>query len=175
MLGEPGPAWIAGLSSSLQYRWFEFSVLVDTHHGGSVFSATNLVGAYSGVLAETAVRPDSGLLISGLDFGTRTANTTHVSTEDYYHALGAIGERWVYDASFVKLREARVSFSLPLKFITLLNAQSLRASLIARNAAIWTKAPNIDPETALSASPVRAEMGQLPATKSLGFQVTLTP
>lgn len=175
VLGQPGPSWTAGVSSSVQYRWFEFSVLVDTHHGGSVFSATNMVGAYSGVLAETAVRPDSGLLISGVDITTLSANSQHVTTEEYYHALGAIGERWVYDASFVKLREARVSFSLPLKFITIVNAQSLRGSIIARNAAIWTKAPNIDPETALSASPVRAEMGQLPAVKSIGFQLTLTP
>jgi hypothetical protein len=175
VLGTPGPAWTAGVSSSLQYRWLEFSVLVDTHHGGSVFSATNMVGATSGVLGETAFRPDSGLLIAGVDIATQTPNTTHVSTEDYYHALGAIGERWVYDASFVKLREAKVSFTIPLKFITVLNPQSLRGAIIARNAAIWTKAPNIDPETALSASPARAEMGQLPATKSIGFQITLTP
>lgn len=175
VLGTSGPSWIGGVSSSLQYRWLEFSVLVDAHHGGSVFSASNLVGAYSGVLAETAFRPDTGLLVTGVDIVTLGANTTHVSTEDYYHALGAIGERWVYDASFVKLREAKVSFSLPLKFISALNAQSIRGSVIARNAAIWSKAPNIDPETALSASPVRAELGQLPAVKSIGFQITLTP
>ena len=82
----------------------------------------------------------------------------------------------MYDASFVKLREARASFTLPLAFIAALRVQSLRASIIGRNLALWANAPNIDPETALSTSTFRgAEMGQLPTAKSIGFQLSLTP
>jgi hypothetical protein len=41
---------------------------------------------------------------------------------------------------------------------------------------MWTKAPNIDPETALSASSFQGfELGQLPTTRSLGFQISITP
>ena len=91
-------------------------------------------------------------------------------------ALGNIGERWIYDASFVKLREARMSFALPLQFISPLRAQSVRLSIVGRNLALWTNAPNIDPETVLSTATYRgAEMGQLPTAKSVGFQLSLTP
>jgi hypothetical protein len=76
----------------------------------------------------------------------------------------------------VKLREVRASLTLPLQFINVLRVQSLRASLIGRNLALWTNAPNIDPESVLGASTFRgAEMGQLPTVKSLGFQFSLTP
>jgi hypothetical protein len=176
VLGQSLPSWTGGLSSSIRRGGFEVSVLFDTHRGGQLFSASNRAGAVSGTLAETVFRPDSGLLISGVDIATGQPNAVHVSTENYYHALGNIGERWIYDASFVKLREARVSFSLPLHFISPLRAQSVRLSVVGRNLALWADAPNIDPETVLSTATYRgAEMGQLPTAKSVGFQVSLTP
>jgi TonB-dependent Receptor Plug Domain len=176
VLGQSLPTWTGGLSSSLRRGWLELSVQFDTHRGGQVFSASNRAGAVSGNLAETVFRPDSGLLISGTDIATGTQNTVHVSTEDYYHALGDIAERWIYDASFVKLREARLSFTIPLAVVNAVRAQSLRVSLVGRNLAMWTNAPNIDPETVLSTSTFRgAEMGQLPTTKSIGLQLSLTP
>ncbi|MDB4916694.1 MAG: TonB-dependent outer membrane protein SusC/RagA [Gemmatimonadetes bacterium] len=176
VLGESAPSWIGGLSSSIRISGVELSFLVDTHHGGKVFSASNMVGAVSGVLEETSVRPDTGLLIAGTDYATGKPNTAHVTTEDYYRALGTIGERWVYDASYVKLREARASFTLPLAFIEAVRAQSIRMSIVGRNLAYWAKAPNIDPETVLSTSSYRgAEMGQLPSARSVGFQLSFTP
>lgn len=176
VVGESSPSWIGGFATSVRVRSLELSVLLDTRRGGQVFSASNRAGAYSGALAETAFRPDTGLLIAGVDAATGKANTVHATTEDYYHALGSITERWVYDASFVKLREARASFTLPLQFINLLRVQSLRGALIGRNLAVWTKSPNIDPESVLSTSTFRgAEMGQLPTVKSIGIQFSLTP
>ena len=176
VLGSGLPSWIGGLATSLRRGGLEASVLFDTHRGGHIFSATNRAGAYAGTLAETVFRPDTGLLVSGTDQATGSLNAVHVSTEEYYHALGDIAERWIYDASFVKLREARVSYTLPLQFISALRAQSARISLVGRNLALWTNAPNIDPETVLSTSTFRGvEMGQLPTAKSIGFQLTLTP
>ncbi|MEP7000131.1 MAG: hypothetical protein ABI969_06615, partial [bacterium] len=176
VLGESAPSWIGGLTTSARFRAFEVSVHFDTHRGGNVFSSSNMAGAYSGVLMETSFRPDTGLLVGGVDIATGSKNAVHVSTEDYYHALGPITERWVYDASFVKLREARVSVAIPLQFIPALRVQSLRMSIIGRNLALWANAPNIDPETVLSTSTFRgAEMGQLPTAKSVGFQLSLTP
>jgi hypothetical protein len=143
--------------------------------GGSLFSGTNRWGNYSGTFASTAVRPDSGLLIVGTDAVTRGANTQHVSTEDYFHALGAIQEAWIYSASFVKLREARVTIAIPTTRLRLPVAR-LAASLVGRNLYLSSDAPNIDPESVFSPYQLRGvEMGQLPATKSVGFQVTVTP
>ena len=80
-----------------------------------MFSAGNYWGATSGSFEETSFRPDTGLLIAGVDAVTGNANTQHVTTEDYYHALRAIPERWVYDANVIKLRDARLSVTLPLR------------------------------------------------------------
>jgi TonB-dependent SusC/RagA subfamily outer membrane receptor len=175
VLATSAPDWTGGVSSGLKIWGLDLSVLFDIRRGGQIYSASNRAGAYAGNLAETSFRPDSGLLIEGIDVATGKANAVHVTTENYYHALGAIGERWLYDASFVKLREARATIDLPLHALGL-HAQRFRLSLIGRNLALWTNVPNIDPETALSTSVFRgAELGQLPSTRSVGVQFTLTP
>lgn len=174
-LGVGQPSWSFGLSNTLRYRWFSISAQADARIGGQVFSATNMVGTYTGTLATTAFRPDSGLLIAGVDAVSGQANTQHVSAQDYYHALGSVAEPWVYSASFVKLREARISATLPLGFGSL-PFESVRASIVGRNLGLWAKAPNIDPEGVFSVYQLRGfEMGQLPMTKSVGFELTIVP
>ncbi|MDQ6633384.1 MAG: TonB-dependent receptor, partial [Gemmatimonadota bacterium] len=177
VLGVGQPDWIGGVHTGFRIGVLELAALFDVRRGGQLFSSTNMAAGFAGVSAETGFRPDTGLLITGTDVATGGANAVHVTTEDYYHALGAIGSPWVYDASFVKLREARATISVPLHRFGAFNTQQLRLSIIGRNLALWTDAPNIDPETILSNSTVvrGTEMGQLPTARSVGVQVTLTP
>jgi TonB-dependent SusC/RagA subfamily outer membrane receptor len=176
VLGVMAPDWVGGANTTLHVGAVEVTALVDARIGGNVFSTSNMAGATSGTLAETSFRPDTGLLISGIDVATGKANTQHVTTEAYYHSLAAIQERWVYDASVVKLRDLRLTVALPLRMLPVLSAQSFRVALIGRNLAMWTKAPNIDPETALSLSSFQGiEMGQLPTARSIGLQLSITP
>jgi len=170
------PSWTGSLSSTVRYWNLELSGLLDIHRGGSVFSATNLWGMSSGTFQETAFRPDTGIIIAGVDATTGKANTQHVTTEAYYHALRGIAEPWVYDAGFVKLRDLRLTFALPLRSLPVMTAQSVRVSLIGRNLALWTNVPNVDPETALSAGSLQGiEMGQLPSARSFGLQLSIAP
>lgn len=174
-LGIAQPTWSFGTQQTLRYRWLTASVLFDGRAGGEVFSATNLVGSFAGTLASTAFRPDTGLLIVGIDAATHSANAKHVSTQDYYHALSAVQEPWVYSASYIKLREARISLEIPGTFPGS-PFQSVIVSLVGRNLYLRANAPNIDPESVFSAYQVPGlEMGQLPSTRSLGVQIRVSP
>jgi hypothetical protein len=176
VLGHTDPKLFGGLSNTFRYRNVELSFLFDGQFGGKLFSATNMWGAYSGTLAETEFRPDTGLLVQGFDLVTGSANTVHVSTEDYYRALGGIAERWVYDASFVKLRELRIGASFRVPAISVFRNSRVEASLIGRNLAMWSKAPNIDPETVFSTSAYQGfDLAQVPRPRSFGFQLTVVP
>jgi TonB-dependent SusC/RagA subfamily outer membrane receptor len=176
VLGVMAPNWTGSLSSTVRYWNLELSGLLDIHRGGSLFSATNLWGMTSGTFQETAFRPDTGIVVAGIDAATGKADTTHVTTEAYYHALRGIGEPWVYDAGFVKLRDLRLTLALPLRSMPVMTAQSVRVSIIGRNLALWTNVPNVDPETALSAGSLQGiEMGQLPSTRSFGIQLSIVP
>jgi TonB-dependent SusC/RagA subfamily outer membrane receptor len=176
VLGTMAPDWSWSVSSGLHVGHVDVTALVDARMGGSIFSTTNLLGMTSGSFAETASRPDSGQAFAGVDAATGKANAVRATTQAYYTALLPIQEAWIYDASFVKLRDLRISFSWPLRALTPFAAQSVRLSLIGRNLAMWSKAPNIDPETALSTTSFQGvELGQLPSIRSLGLQFSLTP
>jgi len=176
VFGSWQPDWTGSLQSRLRYAGAELFVLLDVRMGGKIFSATNMWGSYAGTLESTVAGREDSLLIAGTDSVTGAANATRVSPEDYFHALGAIHEPWVYDASYTKLREARVSYELPTRFLPGFREHSLRVSLIGRNLITWTKVPNVDPETALSVGVFQGfEMGQLPGVRNVGFQLTIAP
>jgi hypothetical protein len=175
-IGNIEPDWTASLRNRLRIGPAELSFLVDGRVGGHVFSATNLWGSYAGSLASTLIGRETGMVIVGLDSVTGQANADTVSTEDYFHALGAIHEAWVYDATFWKLREARITYSVALRSVPGFREHVLRASLVGRNLIMWAEAPNIDPETALASGVFQGfEMGQLPTTRSVGIQLSIAP
>ena len=176
VLGSWRPDWTASLQSTVQFRGIELALLLDARRGGKIFSATNMWGSYAGTLESTVADRETGVVVAGVDSLTGASNTTTVEVEDYFHALGAIHEAWVYDASYTKLRDARLSYETSLRSVPGFSGQTLRVSLIGRNLFTWAKAPNIDPETALSAGAFQGfEMGQLPNTRSVGLQLTITP
>jgi hypothetical protein len=179
VLGAIHPDWTATLRSDLRFMGAELSLLVDSRMGGKIFSSTNMWGSFSGTLESTLIgdrapgaNAGDSLTIAGVDSATGAANTTKVSAEQYFHAIGAIVEPWVYDASYTKLREARLSYSIPSRFIPAFREHFLRVSLIGRNLFTWADAPNIDPEMTAFAG---FEMGQLPSARSVGVQVSIAP
>ena len=176
VLGTTAPSWTGGLSNTIHVGWFDISALLNARMGGKVFSATNLWGMTSGSFAETVSRPDSGLLIAGIDAATGAANKVHVTTEDYYHALRANSRAMGVRREHAEASRGESQRDVPAPMVPGFRAQSIRTSLVARNLFMWAKAPNIDPETAVSTWGIQGfELGQLPTTRSLGFQVTITP
>jgi hypothetical protein len=175
VLGHYTPDWTGSINNEFRFRRLDFSFLFDTRQGGNIFSTGNMWGAYAGILKETENRVRD-MIVPGIDANTGVANDVKVSTEDYYHSLYLIQERWVYDASFIKLREVRIGYDVPASFASRARLTSIRAAVVGRNLALWAKAPNIDPETAFSTSNQQGiEMGQLPSTRSIGFQLSVTP
>ena len=176
VLGVYTPDWTGGLDNTFHYRGFDFGFLFDTRQGGNIYSVGNMWGSYAGVLKQTEFRPDTGLLIKGIDAETGEANTTHVRAEDYWHSLYPIQEAWIYDASFIKLREARFGFNVPARLLRNTGFHGAHVSLVGRNLFLWSHVPNIDPETAFSATNLQGfEMGQMPTVRSFGFQLSVTP
>jgi hypothetical protein len=76
----------------------------------------------------------------------------------------------------VKFREARVGYTLPASWGSRVGLTNIKTAVVGRNLAMWSKVKHIDPETAFSTSNQQGiEMGQLPTTRSIGFQISVTP
>lgn len=121
-----------------------------------------------------------GVIEDGIDVDGNTAykpNDVYVDPRDYWGnvANAHIIKPFIYDASYVKLREVSLSYTLDaealkkFKFI-----KGLTMSIIGRN--LWlihSNVPNIDPESTYSISNGQGyEYGSLPQRQSYGFNLT---
>jgi TonB-linked SusC/RagA family outer membrane protein len=105
-------------------------------------------------------------------------NATVISAETYYknrYSNSLFSESGILDASFVKLREVRLSYAIPASIVHKLHLQGLTVALTGRNLAFLSKkAPNIDPESAFSTGNGQGlESLQLPSTRSYGVNLNV--
>jgi TonB-linked SusC/RagA family outer membrane protein len=181
VLGNVNPRWTGGWNNEFRWGRFTASALLDIHEGGDIYSVTNMFGVYTGVLASTINGRqvdwnNPGLVIKGIDEDTGEENTKRVTTEAYDQSLFENGEAFLYDDSFVKLREIRIGYDLPASFTRSLRVTSANLAFVGRNLWTHTNVPNIDPEFAYTTGNYQgAEFAALPTTRTLGFNLRITP
>ena len=181
VLGDIEPDWTGGVNLSVNYKGLTFSSLVDAKIGGDVYTMTYAFGRYAGILEETLEGRETGIVGDGVmlnNEGVYVPNNVVVSAENFNHnSFGSdVVETSVFDASFVKLRQVSLSYSLPKNWVSKLSLSNVSFSVIGRNLAILYKnAPHIDPETGFdnSTSQQGMEFGQLPSARSLGFSLNV--
>lgn len=115
-----------------------------------------------------------GIIVNGVTENGEK-NTKIVSAENYYHRVYSIAEDNVYDASYVKLREVALTYRVPKGVVRKLHLQDASVTFTGRNLWIIHKdAPNIDPESALTAGNAQGvEAYSLPTTRSFGLNLAV--
>ena len=184
VIGNANPDWIGGINNTFRYKNLSLGFLIDMRQGGEVWSldmyyATN----YTGVLAESAGLNDlgkpvrnslaegGGVILEGVTADGKP-NTKRVVIDANYGAVPAAG--FAYDASYVKLREAILSYTLPQSVLRGVNViKGVELSLVGRNLWIIHKnLPYADPEENLASGNIQGmQSGAYPTTRSLGFNV----
>lgn len=183
-LGTILPNFTGGVYTTLDYKNLSFYALVDFQNGGSLHSYSNQWGKYSGTLEGTVFDEDgndmraadyAGVVVEGVNATTGEANTVAVNPQTHFflnqgYVVHAADQ---YDASFVKLREMRLDYSLPADMVEDTPFSNVSIGVFGRNLAILHKnVPHIDPEVATSASNVQGfEGGQLPAERTIGVNL----
>lgn len=180
-VGNYTPNWVGGLTNNLSYKNLALSFTLDARSGGSIVSGTESVGMRAGTLAGTLPGREEGIIGAGVirnTDGSYRPNDVRVTAQQYYQSYYTAGsvEGILIDGSYLKLREVKLSYTLPAKWVRNVRANSASLSLIGRN--LWiisSKAKNIDPETSLSNDYVQGlEFGQIPSTRSLGLNLNVT-
>ena len=184
--GSAYPDWTGGIINDITLFGFNIGTVVDFRRGGSLYSVTNRYGEYSGILESTVGVNDRGTdwrLPIAEGGGIRsdgvkedgTPNDVYIRADEYFKQFVNRREAYIFDASFVKLREVSISKNIPAGWLANLPVQSARVSLIGRNLAILHRnAPNIDPESATSNSNIQGfENGQNPSVRSVGFNLNV--
>jgi len=181
VLGNYNPDWVGGITNSFTYKRFNFSFSFDGQYGGQVYSVTKWFGQYSGVLANTLAgrevdfnRP--GYVVPNAVYENGQPDTTHVLAEDYWHNTFYAQEPGIFNATYFKLREARLAYTLPSSVARFLGFSDATFAVVGRNLLLFAQQPTIDPETAFDTSNRQGvENGQLPTARSIGFTMSVRP
>jgi TonB-linked SusC/RagA family outer membrane protein len=186
VIGDINPDWTGGIQNNFRYKNFGLSFLVDIKKGGSVFSLDQYYGQATGLYPESAGLNDlgnpkrvpiangGGVILPGVQ-ADGSPNTVRV--EAYDNSVTPYGysnnpqEAFVYDAGFIKLREASLTYTIPQKFLGDKAIKGIDVSLVGRN--LWLihgNVPYSDPEAGLSSGNISGyQSGAYPAVRTIGF------
>lgn len=178
------PDWRAGLQNEFRYKNFTLSFSFDGQLGGSAYSQTHHKMSEQGKLGHTLKGRDAvdGMIIGeGVvqnPDGSFSPNTKKVTLSSYYgdYYRRANIETNTFDTSFIKLRDARISYSLPKSVTSQIGVSDLTLALFGKNLWMWTEFPIFDPEVAaLDNSTITpgVEIGQLPSARTIGVQLNV--
>jgi TonB-linked SusC/RagA family outer membrane protein len=189
--GSVLPDFTGGFQNSFRIFGFELSAMIDYQFGGQFFSRTKMLLAKTGMAPETAAINDKGknvrdpladgggYHIYGISALTKTPVDAYVDARTYYRTiLGTqVYEEWLYDASYIKLREIRLGYTFQKKMLGKLPFNSVTLALIARNPAmLWQKAPKgLDPSELSTGSQSIGwyESGQANTVRSFGINLNV--
>jgi hypothetical protein len=183
ILGNFTPKWIGGFQNTFSYKGITLSTLIDVKQGGDIFSQTVNIGRYTSVLAETVVGRETGIVGNGVvNTGTATEpvyvpNATKISSEEWHKKYYALtnNEATIFDGSYVKLREVKLSYTFSGQVFKKLPFRDLTISAVGRNLLLLrSNVPHIDPETSYynDGNLQGIENGQIPTTRTVGFNVS---
>lgn len=184
VIGNINPDWIGGVSNTLRYKDLSLSFLIDVRKGGDLFSLDMYYGSAAGLYPRTAglndlgnpvrdaVADGGGIILPGVtaDGSPNENRVTITSNNSFYEPQS----EFVYDASYVKLREMALSYSVPERLYSKY-FQDIELSLIGRNLWIIHKnVPYADPEENLSSGNIQGyQSGSYPTTRTIGLNVNL--
>ena len=184
--GSVLPEFTGGFQNSFTYKNLVLNINIDYQKGGKFFSLSDMWGSFSGLTARTAVLNDKGknireavadgggVHVVGVD-ASKNKIDMYVEAQDYFHGMVSnnVFDEYIYDLTFVKMRELSLGYRLPVEKWGNLSKtfQSATFALVARNPwLIYSTTKDFDPA---EISNVYGENGQLPATRSLGFNLKI--
>lgn len=192
VIGNASPDWLGGINNTFRYKDLSLSFLIDIRQGGDIFSLDTYYGMATGLYDVTAglndlgndkrdhVANGGGVILPGVTEDGKP-NTKRVNGDVGSETLfGLFGyyrnpaKAFVYDGSYVKLREVTLNYSLPGSFVSSTKVfKGIDVSVYGRNLWIIHKnMPYSDPEELLSSGNIQGyQSGAYPTTRTIGVNL----
>ena len=142
MIGSPHPDMLLGATVGVDYKGLDLKIFLQSSFGNEMIMGFNRTDRARG---------------NKPDFFYEDRWTGDGSTNDWFRA-GAAGQTFssdlmVFDASFTKIRQIQVGYTLPSSILSNYNIGKVRAYISLDNFFLFTKYPGFDPEVSGSGDP----------------------
>ena len=193
-IGNVSPDFLASLRNDFTLKNLTFGFFLDLRVGGDIWSQSMSHSYAAGTAAETVkngIRERA--IVAGKDVmsgdrfvmqdddGNWVTNTIETNAQTWFES-GGVAEMYVFKGSFLKLREAYISYTIPKSLLSKISyINKATVSLVGNNLALlWVDSSNtlrLDPETGGVSSDTRGvgfEQASVPSSRSLGVKLNLT-
>ena len=176
VIGNIQPKYTGSFSLDANYKGLYCSALLTFQNGGDIYSYTQAIAASAGTAAVTANRND--MVIKG-EHADGSQNTTAISAQKYWQS-GLPDQRFIYSASFLKLKELAIGYNFSKKLLMRIPNEpikKLKLSFVADNLAYLIKhTPGTTPDgSAMSANifSQAIDFSGLPGAQTFGFSLNV--
>jgi len=147
IIGNVQPDWTGSVQNTFSYENVSLSFLIDVKQGGDLYNQVAAFHASQGTLPITANRDQPTTFEGVLPDGTVNSETV-VPGQDYYrNVYRRVAENFIEDASFVKLRNAQLTYRLPTSLLSRTPLRTGSIGVMASNILLWTPFDGFDPES----------------------------
>lgn len=166
MIGNPTPDWTFGMNGSIEYKNFDFSLLLIGTYGNDIFN-----GSQRQDLRYTN-RPTA---ILDRWTGEGTSNTipryAWIDVNNNYR----ISDLYVEDGSFLRVKNVQFGYTLPENVQKRILAKGMRFYVSVENLLTFTKYTGADPEIgAMSSFNIGIDRGIYPQARTFRIGTTMT-
>lgn len=151
--GSFQPKYTLGWGSTLSWKGLSVSVTFDLKKGGLFYSYSKERGDFNGTTVNSVYNDRVPMILPNTSYTDPVTNTIVANTSlatsfnsNYYSSLP--GKESLVDASYIKLREVTISYSLPSKYFKNTPLSSISIGAFGRNLKTWLPSENkyADPE-----------------------------
>jgi len=190
-IGNIQPDWNMGIGNTFKWKGISLYALIDIQKGGDLYSINTKYGQATGVYAETAgnnpkgnpqrdpVDEGGGNIFEDAVKEDGSPNDIYIPAfrwGRYWYYNNSPTARYVFDASYVKLRELSLTYSLPSNVLGDSFIRGVSFGLVGRN--LWIIHKNVehfDPEASKQTSGNKQgiESGAYPTARTIGLNIRL--
>lgn len=188
--GSVMPDFNGGFQNTFRVWKFDVAAMIDFQAGGQFYSRSKSLAVRTGLDAvtvenndkgfdvRTPVEDGGGVRVDGINPSGEEV-TVYVNPQTLYGTTARrIHEDYLFDASYVKLREVRIGYNFDKSMLGGLPLERIGIALVARNPAmLWQNAPKgLDPSELSTGSQSIGwlESGQLNTVRSYGVNLNIT-
>ena len=193
VIGDPNPDWTGGIGFNVGYKNLSMNVLFEHSQGGDFYDITRQINTQRGFSEESGNKvtiPAGGVVdVNGNAYTAGNVVRGNLYNfgagdvlleQNWYRGNGAgnrgFSELWLQDATWTRLRELTLTYSLGQDVLDKLKLSAVNFSVTGRNLFLWTDVIGNDPDKNFAGVGNSRGLDYYtnPSTKSYMFNLNIT-
>ena len=172
ILGKATPDWYASWSNTVKYKRFTLSFNFYVSWGGLVY---NSLKRQLTLFQGNTHMQDREYIITGWKYQGQLTDWYRVNNDGSGgRNYGVASSRYLEDGSYIRLRNARLSYQLDKKIAEKLHIKGVTAYIYGNNLFTWTNYSGFDPEVGGGVLTPGEDNMRYPRKKEAGFGLNVT-